>query len=311
MNARRKILLLTGGRGFIGRAALHEIVKTQYFSEIHAVRSASPGALPPFNSVIWHSTNLLESGRGEDLVQAIKPTHCLHGSWETSHGAFWTAAVNHAWVQASTALAEAFGRMKGVRFLSLGSVAEYDWSTHRMIETITPETPQTLYGESKLRFHQNLMGLATRFSFSAATGRVFFVYGPYENPQKLIATACRAVVDQKKSAFGSLGLWRDYLHVSDLGKAISALLMSDLSGPVNLASGEPVRQSRLIETIGRISGAASYLEIGAREDASVDTPILFADTARIRSTGWYPKLQHEEGLAATLDWWRERRRFAA
>ena len=66
MNARRKILLLTGGRGFIGRAALHEIVKTQYFSEIHAVRSASPGALPPFNSVIWHSTNLLESGRGED-----------------------------------------------------------------------------------------------------------------------------------------------------------------------------------------------------------------------------------------------------
>ena len=311
MTARGHTLLITGGRGFIGRAALADIAQTKYFSRIHAVRSALPGDLPPIPGVIWHYANLLEAGRVEQLIEDVKPTHCLHGAWDTSHGSFWTTPANHAWVEASTALAHAFGRAGGQRFISLGSVAEYDWSTHRMIETITPEAPNTLYGQSKLRFHQALMRLAEQFSFSAATGRIFYVYGPYENPHKLIASACRAVIDQKKTQFGPLGLWRDYLHVSDLGRAISALMMSDLSGPVNLGSGEPVRQSRLIETIGRISGGASNLEIGMREDASGDVPILFADTARIRSTGWYPKLHHEEGLATTLAWWRERQRHVA
>jgi nucleoside-diphosphate-sugar epimerase len=180
-----------------------------------------------------------------------------------------------------------------------------------MIETVTAETPQTLYGQSKLRFHQALTTLADRLSFSAATGRIFFVYGPYENPHKLIASACRAVIDQHQTKFGQLGLWRDYLHVRDLGAAISRLLMSGLTGPVNLGSGEPVRQSVLIDLIARLSGGGAHLEVGALETAADDIPILFADTARIRSTGWAPQIDHEDGLASTLAWWRERLQRAA
>jgi nucleoside-diphosphate-sugar epimerase len=39
--------------------------------------------------------------------------------------------------------------------------------------------------------------------------------------------------------------------------------------------------------------------------------VLFADTARIRSTGWYPRIALEDGLAGTLAWWRAQARSAA
>ncbi|MEI6573577.1 MAG: NAD(P)-dependent oxidoreductase [Alphaproteobacteria bacterium] len=304
-------LLVTGARGFIGRAALTALAKQYGGASIHAVRKANSGPVPLIPGVTWHTQDLLESGSAERLIEVIQPTHCLHAAWEARPPHFWTSPENEKWLAASVALAEAFAMNGGKRFISLGSVAEYENTSGRIIENVTPEEPTTFYGQCKLAFHRHLMTLSKFSGISTSIGRIFYVYGPYEYETKLIASACRAIALNEPVTFGPLDLWRDYIHVNDLGRAISLLMNSSFEGVVNLATGEPVRQSMLVETLAKLSHRGDLFLIGARPAQIHEPPILFADTQKLRSIGWRPEITLEDGLQSTLKWWRAQLRHAA
>ena len=306
-----KKLLVTGGRGFIGRNILTALSQQGLFDEIHATRSPAGRDVPAIPGIIWHETNLLREGSAENLIGRIRPSHLIHAAWVTEHTVFWNSPDNAAWLTASLALADAFERARGERFVGIGTCAEYDWSENRLSEGRTAEAPQTAYGKAKLAFHQALMKRAEAGFYTATTGRVFLLYGPHEKPGRLVPTACQALLSGRPMAFGSGQQWRDFLHVADLGAAIAALSVSELTGAVNLASGEPVRLSALLDRLATLSGRMGVLNIGARRDPADEPPVLFADTARIRSTGWQPRIALEDGLAGTLAWWRAQARSAA
>jgi len=247
---------------------------------------------------------LLDEGAANTLMEKITPSHIIHTAWVTEHGAFWSHPDNTPWLDASLRLADAFARQGGQRFIHLGTVAEYDWQSGRMIEGVTPERPATPYGEAKLAFHRALVKHTTGGSFSAATARVFFVYGPHEKPGRLIPTACHALITGQPEAFGSLHQWRDFLHVTDLARGIVALTQSSLEGAVNIGSGGPVRLSLLLDTLERLTGQKDVFQRGVRADPSGEPPILFADVSRLAKTGWLPLVTYEEGLSNALDYWR-------
>ena len=180
-----------------------------------------------------------------------------------------------------------------------------------MIENVTAEEPTTLYGQCKLAFHRHLTAISKDTGVSASIGRIFYVYGPFEYESKLVASACRAITLNASVPFGALDLWRDYIHVNDLGRAISMLMSSSLEGVVNLASSEPVRQSQLIETLANLSHRGDLFHIGARPAHTHEPPILFADTQKIKSIGWRPEITLEDGLQSSLKWWRAQLRHAA
>lgn len=311
MNASEIKILVTGARGFIGRALLPLLAKTYGGSSLHAIRRRHDDLVPPVQGVTWHSLDLLDTGAARKIIDTVKPTHILHAAWEARPPHFWTSGENLRWVKASVDLADHFALSGGNRFLSLGSVAEYDMQHGRMIEDQTPEFPSTLYGQSKLEFHRHLLMLSKENGLSTAIGRIFYVYGPFEHQSKLVASACHAIALNKNAQFGPLDLWRDYLHVDDLARAIMTLLESMHEGVVNLGSGQPVRQSTLLEIVARLSGRDDLFEIGARPANSQEPPIIFADTKIIRSLGWSPEIALEDGLAATLQWWRAQNRQAA
>ena len=302
--AKQKRIFITGGTGFIGRHILAALQKSGEWHEIHALRRASSQRAPDLDGIIWHEGDLLEPPMADALIDQIKPSHLIHAAWVTEHGAFWTHPDNAPWLDASLRLADAFARHGGQRFIQLGTVAEYDWQSGRMIEGVTPEQPATPYGEAKLAFHRALVKLTLNGRFSAATARVFFVYGAHEQPGRLIPTACRALITRQPEAFGSLNQWRDFLHVTDLARGIAALTQSSLEGAVNIGSGGPVRLSLLLDTLERLTGQKDVFQRGARTDPSGEPPILFADVGRLAKTGWLPLVTYEEGLTNALDYWR-------
>lgn len=297
-------ILVTGASGFIGRHLLACLQATGDWPEIHAVCHSAEWPKGHNGGVFWHIADLLHHPSLNDLIARVKPSHLIHAAWVTDHGTFWTHPDNTRWYDASLNLANAFSYHGGKRFISLGSVAEYDWRGGRMIEGETIEEPTTAYGQAKLAFHRALTLRANEAGFSTATGRVFFAYGPYEKPGRLVPTACRALVTAKPEAFGSGSQWRDFLHVTDLARAIECLTRSPLEGAVNLGSGSPVRLSYMLDALENLSTAKGVLLRGSRPDAPDDPPILFADTKRLAEIGWQPIVSFEDGLSATLDWWR-------
>jgi nucleoside-diphosphate-sugar epimerase len=100
---------------------------------------------------------------------------------------------------------------------------------------------------------------------------------------------------------------RDFLHVTDAGRALAALADSSLTGAVNIASGEGLVLADLARRIASLTGGVELLRMGALPQRENEPPCLVADVSRLRQElGWRPRIGLEDGLRDTVAWWRER-----
>ena len=100
---------------------------------------------------------------------------------------------------------------------------------------------------------------------------------------------------------------RDYLHVQDVADAFTALVEADLTGPVNVGSGHPVKVRDLAIHVARRLNAEELLSLGALPRPPNDPPFVVADVGRLtREVGWMPRYDLAAGLDKTIAWWTRR-----
>lgn len=299
-----KRLLITGASGFIGRQCLSPALSRGY--DVHAVVSGrSDRPRPDVPGVTWHSVDLLAPGGVEDLVARVAPTHVLHGAWITTHGSYWTSPQNLAWLGVLPRMLPPFVEGGGQRFVSTGTCAEYAWAEAPLVEGRSAEIPDTFYGKIKLAHHDILAAAGQAMGFSAATGRVFFGYGAFEGPERLVPYACRQLIANAPAQFTSGTQVRDFMSVEDIGNGLVHLLDSDLTGACNIACGAPVTLGEILSILGDISGKPHLIELGARPDKPGEPKMIAAASERLRSTGWTPRVDLHAGLEAAYAWWTE------
>ena len=290
-------VLVTGGSGFIGQHCLTQLHAKGF--DVHAVSSVSQVSTP---IVRWHKANLLDTEQARALVRAIKPSHLLHLAWCTQHGKYWTSLDNLNWVQSSLTMVEAFTESGGQRVVVAGTCAEYEWGHGICIEDETPLVPATLYGTYKHALQLMLRSWSKQTGLSSAWGRVFSLYGPRENPERLVASVIRALLRGESATCGNASLVRDYLHAEDVASAFVALLESTLEGPVNIGSGVGVSLAEIVKNIAEKLGASSLVHLKVPQSSS-EPKLLTADVLRLASTGWRRKFDLDSGLASTIEWW--------
>ena len=297
-----KKVLVTGATGLIGRACLGPLLARGF--EVHAVSARQPAA--PDARVTWHRHDLLAPGEPAHLVEAVRPTHILHLAWYAVPGKYWTASENVDWVAASAALARAFETAGGERFVGAGTCAEYAPTDGDCDERATPLEPSTLYGTCKLAVHRVVAALA-RGRFSSAWGRIFFLYGPHEDPSRLVPSVIRSLLEGRDALCTPGTQVRDFMHVDDVGDAFAALVASDVDGAVNIASGRPAPLADVVRSIARQLDAPSRVKLGARPMPPGELPSITAATSRLRDeVGWAGARPLEQGIAETIEWWRGR-----
>ena len=293
-------VLATGATGFIGAQVLEPLRRAGH--ELHAV---SRTARPPDADVVWHDVDLLAPGAAARLVAEIRPEKLMHLAWYAEHGRFWTAPENVAWAEATLSLLRAFVDAGGRRVVIGGTCAEYDWSHAVLSEATTPLAPATLYGISKHATRLLAAAYAREVGFELAWGRVFFLYGPGEAPERLVPSIARALLAGEEAQTTSGTQVRDFMHVSDVGAAFAALLDSPVQGPVNIATGQGVAVRDLVELVGRHVGHPELLRIGALPQRDGEPPELVADVAILREqVGFTPAYSLDRGLADAVEWWR-------
>jgi nucleoside-diphosphate-sugar epimerase len=298
----KRRVLVTGARGFIGRQALGPLQDRDF--EVHAVSSRAAEHVR--DGIRWHRADLLDPGAADALARQVRPSHLLHFAWHTEHGEYWDAPENDRWVQASTRLLEAFARHGGRRATLAGTCAEYDWGHAVAREDETPLAPSSRYAARKRDLHLAATSLARERGLSLAWGRIFFVFGPAEDPRRLVASVARALARREPAACSSGEQVRDFLHSEELGQAFGALLSSAVEGPVNVASGTGVSVRELVELLAEVAGRPGLLRMGALPSRPDDPPRLVADTTRLaEQVGWRPTLPLREALRRTYEWWRQ------
>ncbi len=296
-------MLVTGANGFIGWHCLEPLRERGF--DVHAV---THGSVPEeIAGVRWHTADLMEAGVAESLVELVRPSHLLHLAWYVVPGKVISDPINYVWVTRSTELLQAFVRAAGTRAVLSGSAYEYDWGQGRCDERTTALAPTTVYGASKAALFFLATSIAREAGTSLAWVRPFFLYGPREHPDRLVASVTRALLRGEPAATSHGRQQRDYLHVQDVADAVVATLGSELTGPVNVGAGEAVALREIVTRIGDIIGRPDLLRIGEIPARANDVHLVVAGGSRLATElGWRPRYDLDAGLAQTVDWWRGR-----
>ena len=296
----RKVLV-TGATGFIGRHCLPLLLARG--DRVHAVSSKTVPKTS--DNICWHQADLLDPAQIAELIGSIQPSHLLHFAWFAVPKQYWTSLDNFRWVQGSLSLLQSFAQHGGERVVMAGTCAEYDWQYGYCSEQITPLLPATTYGICKHSLQSMLNAFASQTGISAAWGRIFFVYGPYEPPQRLVPAVVRSLLQDRPARCSHGKQIRDFLYVRDLADAFVALLGSSVAGSVNMASGNPVTLKDIIENVAAQLERPDLIRLGAIPPAANDPPLLVADVSRLTDeVGWQPRFSLDAGLAETISWWK-------
>jgi nucleoside-diphosphate-sugar epimerase len=298
------LVVVSGANGFIGRHAI-KFLKGRGF-EVHCVTSKDA---PPITEtdVIWHQVDLLNGKECSEFFETIAPTHLLHFAWYAEPGKYQSSDLNLEWVKASLHMLRDFHVNGGERATFAGTCFEYDLKYGFCVESITPTLPATFYGVCKNALREVAEQFCLKNQLSFSWGRIFFLYGPYEHPNRLVSSVIIGLlkgIDVKTSHGRQI---RDYLCVEDVASAMAALLDSQVRGIVNIASGQPVAVRDLVTTVSDKIGKPELVKFGALPIPANDPPLILADVRRLNNeVRWHPRHSLDDGLDSTIAWWRAR-----
>ncbi len=262
--------------------------------------------------MIPHVADLLSEPQVDALVRRVAPSHLLHFAWIATPGIYWQSSENFRWLASSQQLLRAFRARGGLRAVMAGSCVEYDWSKAGICgETSSPMadefTALTPYAASKIALQKFLAQFSRDQQLSSAWGRIFFQFGPYEHPDRLVPSVIRHLLMNREALCTHGRQIRSFLHVADVGAAFAQLLDSDLQGPVNIGSGESIALADLIGRIADEIGRPDLVRLGARGAPSDEPLLLVPDVSRLRDElRWRPQLSLTEGIRDAVAWWRGR-----
>jgi nucleoside-diphosphate-sugar epimerase len=298
-----KKILITGASGFLGRHCIPLLIDRGY--EIHAVFHNRPFGFEARKNLFYHECDLLNAREHKKLLSGIKPSHFLHLAWYAVPGKYWTSLENINWVQASLGIIKEFMKHGGRRLVCAGSSAEYDWSQGNCSEKYTSLNPTSLYGTCKNSLHDILRQLSKQEGLTYAWGRLFFVYGPHEYAERLVASTILTLLKNQEAHCKNPELIRDFLYIQDAADAFVSLLDGHVTGPVNIASGNPETIKDLVTRIAEKMNKRHLLRISEKVQQLNEPISLTADVDRLRhEVGWTPKYDVDRALDETIAWWQ-------
>src|SRR6187455_336121 len=171
---------------------------------------------------------------------------------------------------------------------------------------VNPVGPRGVYDEAKRFAEAMTMAYHRYHGINTKIVRIFNTYGPrmrLHDGRVVPAFIGQALSDSPLTIFGDGSQTRSFCYVSDLIDGIYRLSQSDFHEPVNVGNPREMTIKRFAEEIIRITGTKSQIE---HKPLPVDDPkVRQPDITRARKVlGWEPKVEFDEGIARTIDYFR-------
>ncbi len=200
---------------------------------------------------------------------------------------------------------------KNARFLLASTSEVYgDPVVHPQKETywgnVNPIGPRGVYDEAKRFAEAMTMAYHRYHGVETRIVRIFNTYGPrmrLNDGRALPAFVSQALNGEDITVFGDGSQTRSFCYVSDLVDGIYKLLLSDEVDPVNIGNPAEITIKEFAEEVIRLIDTKS--KIVYKELPEDDPKVRQPDITRAREIlGWEPKVNREEGLKITLDYFK-------
>ncbi|WP_226656435.1 GDP-mannose 4,6-dehydratase [Guptibacillus hwajinpoensis] len=149
--------------------------------------------------------------------------------------------------------------------------------------------------ESFCHAYQSLYG------FKLTILRFFTVYGPWGRPDMAIPLFTEKILKGEEITVYDRNQSRDFTYIDDITNGIMlALKQKGISETYNLASGEPVSLTELIDLLTKYFPQAKVREGTFRRG---DVRHTWGDISKARKDlGYSPEVTFEEGIRRTIEW---------
>jgi len=310
------VVLVTGGAGFIGSHIASALIHKG--ARVRIIDDLSTG----------HRENVAEIGGDVDFVHAsLTDSKALSRALRDVEVVFHEAAIpsvprsvakptetHEASVNATFSLLLAARDQRIRRLVYAASSSAYgDQSELPKREDLRPD-PLSPYAVAKLVGEYYCQVFSRVYGLETVSLRYFNVFGPRQDPGSQYSGVISRFMDallnrEQPIIYGDGEQSRDFTYISNV---VDANLRAAESGSavgqvINIANGERVTINQVFEKVKKLTGRTDVQPEYAPARTG-DVRDSLADLTLARSLlGYSPKIDLEEGLRLTLDWWKTSR----
>ncbi len=302
-------VLVTGAAGFVGSGLVRRLLADGHRVELLLRPQSDTWRIDDVRAeCVIHNADLRDRDAVQAAVDAAKPEWVFHLA---AHGAYsWQTdaeLIFESTILGTLHLTRACLRHGFAAFVQAGSSSEYGLKDHAPSEEELPE-PNSEYAVAKVAGTLLCRHLAARHDLHLATLRLYSVYGPWEDPGRLLPTLAAHALEGRLPPLVDPATARDFVHIDDACDAFVAATrrVPGSDGVYNVGSGHQTTLAELVEVVRHTLRVPAEPQWGTHAARSWDTNVWVADAAKIaRELGWRARRTIEEGVAGLCCWLRE------
>lgn len=300
-------VVVTGATGFVGANLTRRLLAEGHKLHLLVRPGSDPWRISDLTPhVELHAVALSDRASVAAVIGAIRPEWIFHLA---AHGAYSWQQASHPIVQTNILgtinLVEACLKTGFAAFVNTGSSSEYGFKDHAPDEQTWLE-PNSLYAVAKAAATLYCRHIAQRHGVHLVTLRLYSVYGPYEEPRRLLPTLIMHALRGELPPLVNPQVARDYVYTDDVNAAylLAATRASQEHGAVyNVGSGVQTTLQEVVAVARQQFSIAAAPQWGSLPERAWDTSVWVADNRKIASTlGWQPRYRFAQGFAAMADW---------
>jgi dolichol-phosphate mannosyltransferase len=300
-----KRVLVTGAGGFVGANLTRRLLRHGH--AVHTIARRDNWRLREIaNDIRNHEIDLADASSVASVVAAAKPEWVFHLA---AYGAYssqtdWRRMIASNLLGTGN-LVDACLQVGFDALVNTGSSSEYGYKNHAPSESEMLD-PNSYYAVTKASATMYCRHTAQNRNVHIPTLRLYSVYGPFEEPDRLIPTLIFHGLRGRFPPLVDPDVARDFIYIDDVCDAyiLSAERRTNELGAVyNVGTGVQTSLREAVATARRLFQIDDEPQWGSMPNRRWDTSVWVADHKKItEQLGWQPRVAFEAGLRAMVDW---------
>lgn len=305
-------ILVTGGAGFIGSHFVKYLLKTYpQYQIVNLDKLTYSGNLDNLKEVARHPRYRFIKGDicdGTVVNKALKGCSIIvHFAAETHVDRSIKDGSNFVRtnVIGTHTLLQAAHQAKIKRFVHVSTDEVYGSRKSGYFKETDPLNPSSPYSASKASSDLLVRSYFTTYGMDVVITRCSNNFGPNQYPEKVIPLFVTNLLEGKKvPLYGNGKNVRDWLYVVDHCRAIDIVLHKGKAGDIYNIAGENYLDNIRLTTLILKTMRFSSSMINHVPDRLGHDFRYAIDCSKIRKLGFHPQTSFEEGIHATIDWYK-------
>tara|TARA_B100000795_G_scaffold91428_1_gene66696 strand:- start:2781 stop:3689 length:909 start_codon:yes stop_codon:yes gene_type:complete len=298
----KKKILITGGTGFIGYHLAKKCLKLNW--SVTSLSTKNPTKIRKLKKIKYLISDISKKSDLKKIIN-INYDYVVNLAGYVDHSKKKKTLYSH--YNGCRNISEIFLRKKIKKFIQIGSSIEYGRNLSPQKENLNNTKTFSVYGKAKLMSTNYLLSLYKKYSFPVSVLRLYLVYGPYQDRNRVIPIVIDNALKSKEFDCSLGTQFRDFVYIDDVVNGIIKSLKTkkDNGQIINLGSEKPIMIKDVILKICKIigSGKPQFGKIKFRKDEIMKLYPSIVKAKKILN--WRPKVKINFGLKKTINFYKK------